>query len=86
MKTTQEHFSKQVTEARQVFLGIPGNETQSIEIVSLGFEKCLPEFLMERDSYPVIGKKTAKPCKSFRLISSLVNPDGIEIQQLKRFI
>ena len=60
MKTTQEHFSKQVTEARQVFLGIPNNETQSIEIVSMGFEKCLPEFLMERDSYPVIGKKTAK--------------------------
>ena len=74
MKTTQEHFSKQVTEARQVFLGIPNNETQSIEIVSMGFEKCLPEFLMERDSYPVIGKKTAK--KHFTTIEIITGGKG----------
>ena len=42
MEPSQEHFSKQVTEARQVFIGIPTNETQDLEIVSLGFEKCLP--------------------------------------------
>ena len=66
MKTTQEHFSKQVTEARQVFLGIPSNETQSIEIVSLGFEKCLPEFLMEQ-THILIGKppkNISQPLKS----------------------
>ena len=40
MQSTQEHFSQQVTESRQVFIGIPNNETQSLEVVSLGFEKC----------------------------------------------
>ena len=60
MQSTQEHFSQQVTESRQVFLGIPHNETQSLEVVSLGFEKCLPEFLVERDSYPEISKSSSK--------------------------
>ena len=74
MEATQKHFSEQVTEARQVFLGIPNKETQDLEIVSLGFEKCLPEFLMERDSYPVIGKKTSK--KHFTTLEIITGGKG----------
>ena len=51
-----EHFSKQVTDARQVFIGFPKNKPDFFSLVSVGFEKCLPEFLVERDSYPEIKK------------------------------
>ena len=29
-------------------------------LVSVGFEKCLPDFLVERDSYPEIGRSNAE--------------------------
>ena len=83
METTQEHFSKQVTEARQVFIGIPTNETQDLEIVSLGFEKCLPEFLIERDSYPAIGKKTSK--KYFTTLEIITGGKGELILNQKKY-
>ena len=49
-----EHFSKQVTDARQVFIGFPKDKPDFFSLVSVGFEKCLPDFVVERDSYPEI--------------------------------
>jgi AraC-like DNA-binding protein len=51
-----EHFSKQVIDSRQVFIGFPKDKPDVFSLVSVGFEKCLPEFLVERDSYPEIKK------------------------------
>ena len=82
MQSTQEHFSQQVTESRQVFLGIPNNETQSLEVVSLGFEKCLPEFLVERDSYPEISKSSSK--KDFTTLEIITGGRGELILQQKK--
>ena len=50
-----EHFSKQVIDSRQVFIGFPEGKPNMFSLVSVGFEKCLPEFLVERDSYPETG-------------------------------
>ena len=50
IKSTHVHFSKQVVEAHYVFVGMSNNKTQSLEIVSLGFEHFLPVFLIELDS------------------------------------
>ena len=83
METKQEHFSKQVNEARQVFLGIPTNENDDLEIVSLGFEKCLPEFLIERDSYPLICEKTSK--KYFTTLEIITGGKGKLILNNKRY-
>ncbi len=54
-----EHFSKQVADARQVFIGFPKDKPEFFSLVSVGFEKCLPDFLVERDSYPEIGRSNA---------------------------
>ena len=51
-----EHFSKQVIDSRQVFIGFPQGKPNMFSLVSVGFEKCLPEFLVERVSYPEIGR------------------------------
>ena len=83
MEIKQEHFSKQVTEARQVFLGIPTNENDDLEIVSLGFEKCLPEFLIERDSYPLICEKTSK--KYFTTLEIITGGKGELILNNKKY-
>ena len=53
-----EHFSKQVIDSRQVFIGFPQGKPKMFSLVSLGFEKCLPEFLVERVSYPETGRTT----------------------------
>ena len=54
-----EHFSKQVTDARQVFIGFPKNKPAFVSLISVGFEKCLPDFLVERDSYPEIRRSNS---------------------------
>ena len=54
-----EYFSKQVTDARQVFIGFPKNKPEFVSLVSVGFEKCLPDFLVERDSYPEIRRSNS---------------------------
>ena len=54
-----EHFSKQVADARQVFIGFPKDKPDFFSLVSVGFEKCLPDFLVERDSYPEIGRSNS---------------------------
>ncbi len=64
-----EHFSKQVTDARQVFMGYPEGKPNYVSLVSVGYEKCLPEFLVERDSYPETGRLTlAMECTTIELI------------------
>ncbi len=47
-----DHFSKKVTNARQVLIGFPKDKPDFLSLVSVGFEKCMPDFLVERDSYP----------------------------------
>jgi AraC-like DNA-binding protein len=69
-----QHFSNQVTSERQVFMGFPKNKPNGISIVSVGFEKCLPDFLVERDSYPEVGK-----CNSdiiFTTVEFIISGEG----------
>ncbi len=56
MKTSSDHFSNQVKDERQVFLGFPLEQPKDVSVVSVGFEKCLPDFIVDRDSYPQLGK------------------------------
>lgn len=55
-----EHFSKQVIDSRQVFIGFPKGKPNMFSLVSIGFEKCLPEFLVERASYPETGRSNSE--------------------------
>jgi hypothetical protein len=41
MDTENEHFSNQVKDARQVFMGFPSEKSSQPSVVSVGFEKCL---------------------------------------------
>lgn len=54
-----DHFSKKVTDARQVFIGFPKDKPDFFSLVSVGFEKCMPDFLVERDSYPETRRSNA---------------------------
>ena len=56
MQKKLDHFSDQVRDERQVFLGFPLEQPNDVSLVSVGFEKCLPDFIVERDSYPQLGK------------------------------
>ena len=53
MEIKEVHFSKQVTQARQIFLGISKkNSSDDFRVISVGCERCLPEYLIERASFP----------------------------------
>ena len=47
-----EHFSKQVTDARQTFFGFPKTEHNKLSVVSVGCERCLPQYKLDRKSFP----------------------------------
>lgn len=51
MPKEPEYFSKQVTEARRWFLSLPKPKEKGIVTVSVGCERCLPDYLVERDSF-----------------------------------
>ena len=53
MEIKEVHFSKQVTQARQIFLGISEKDSSDdFRVISVGCERCLPEYLIERASFP----------------------------------
>ena len=52
MEPKENHFSKQVTDARQIFFGIPTETDEDLQVVSVGCERCLPEFLVDRKTFP----------------------------------
>ena len=78
METENEHFSNQVKDARQVFMGFPSEKLSQPSVVSVGFEKCLPDFKIERESYPQIGK-VIPTINSPRLNSSLLVLENLNL-------
>ena len=74
METENEHFSNQVKDARQVFMGFPSEKLSQPSVVSVGFEKCLPDFKIERESYPQIGK--SNPNNQFTTIEFITAGTG----------
>tara|TARA_B100000242_G_scaffold7358_1_gene4796 strand:- start:2060 stop:3031 length:972 start_codon:yes stop_codon:yes gene_type:complete len=52
MQTKDIHFSKQVTDARQIFFGMPKEAPEGLRVVSVGCERCLPEYLVDRKTFP----------------------------------
>ena len=52
MQPKENHFSKQVTDARQILFGIPDRPHEELSVVSVGCERCLPEFLVDRKTFP----------------------------------
>lgn len=51
MKKEPEYFSKQVTEARRWFLALPKPAERELVTVSVGCERCLPDYVVQRDSF-----------------------------------
>jgi len=51
MTKEPEYFSKQVTDARRWFLELPKPRERGIVTVSVGCERCLPEYVVERDTF-----------------------------------
>ena len=52
MQTKDSHFSKLVTDARQIFFGMPEEAPEGLQVVSVGCERCLPEYLVDRKTFP----------------------------------
>tara|TARA_A200000113_G_scaffold216828_1_gene222566 strand:+ start:528 stop:1427 length:900 start_codon:yes stop_codon:yes gene_type:complete len=58
MFAKENHFSKQVIQARQIFFGIPQvDSSDEFRLISVGCERCLPEYVVERDSFPQYAKE-----------------------------
>ena len=51
MPQEPEYFSKQVTDARRWFLEFPMPKEKGIAIISLGCERCLPDYAIERETF-----------------------------------
>jgi AraC-like DNA-binding protein len=51
MAKEPEYFSKQVTDARRWFLALPQPDEKSIVTVSVGCERCLPDYVVERTGF-----------------------------------
>jgi len=51
MAKEPEYFSKQVTDARRWFLSLPKPAEKGIVTVSVGCERCLPDYVVERDTF-----------------------------------
>ena len=52
MQAKESHFSKQVTDARHIFFGIPEHAPEDLRVVSVGCERCLPEYIVDRQTFP----------------------------------
>ena len=68
MEPKENHF-KQVTDARQIFFRIPTETDEDLQVVSVGCDRCLPEFLVDRKTFPQNANKpktwTSRPLSSF---------------------
>jgi len=51
MPQEPEYFSQQVTDARRWFLEFPKPKEKGITIISLGCERCLPDYVIERETF-----------------------------------
>jgi len=51
MAKEPDYFSKQVTEARRWFLTLPKPREKGLVTVSVGCERCLPDYVVERDTF-----------------------------------
>jgi AraC-like DNA-binding protein len=51
MAKEPEYFSQQVSEARRWFLALPENGDTGFVTVSVGCERCLPDYVVERDTF-----------------------------------
>jgi AraC-like DNA-binding protein len=51
MVSEPDYFSKQVTDARRWFLALPTAAEKGIVTVSVGCERCQPDYVVERDSF-----------------------------------
>ncbi|MGB0581975.1 MAG: AraC family ligand binding domain-containing protein, partial [Limisphaerales bacterium] len=51
MSKEPEYFSKQVTDARRWFLSLPKPQEKGIVTVSVGCERCLPDYVVERETF-----------------------------------
>lgn len=51
MAKEPDYFSKQVTEARRWFLALPKPNERELVTVSVGSERCLPDYVVERDTF-----------------------------------
>ncbi|HXE43207.1 MAG TPA: AraC family transcriptional regulator [Candidatus Baltobacteraceae bacterium] len=49
---TPEFFSRQVSEARRFYLNLKPAKTTPLSVVSGGFEHCLPDYRIQRPSFP----------------------------------
>lgn len=52
VQSQENYFSKQVTDARQILIGIPDKTDEELSVVSVGCERCFPEFLVDRKTFP----------------------------------
>lgn len=59
MQTKENYFSQQVTDARQILLGVPERTGEELRVVSIGCERCLPEFRVDRNTFPQHAGATA---------------------------
>lgn len=51
MTTEPDYFSQQVTDVRRWFLSLLKSNNKGLKMVSVGCERCLPEYLVERDTF-----------------------------------
>lgn len=51
MAKEPDYFSKQVTDARRWFLTLPKPREKGLVTVSVGCERCLPDYVVERDTF-----------------------------------
>ncbi|MBG88071.1 MAG: AraC family transcriptional regulator [Verrucomicrobiales bacterium] len=51
MAKEPDYFSKQVTDARRWFLTLPKPQERGLVTVSVGCERCLPDYVIERDTF-----------------------------------
>jgi AraC-like DNA-binding protein len=51
MDKEPDYFSKQVTDARRWFLTLPKPEERGLVTVSVGCERCLPDYVVKRDTF-----------------------------------
>lgn len=51
MPKEPEYFSKQVTDARRWFMALPKPTEKGLVTVSVGCERCLPDYVIERDTF-----------------------------------
>ena len=69
MEPKENHFSKQVTDARQIFFGIPTGTDDDLQVVSVGCERVCRNFWLTEKPFPKTRTnhktRTSRPLSSF---------------------